>query len=142
MAGHQAEPSRWLRIDQERIDRFAEATGDFQYIHVEPEKAAETPFGTTIAHGFLTLSLLPKLAEDVIPRPQGVVMGINYGLNKVRMLQPVKSGSEVRLRCKILKVVEKGEGRLLVTAENSIEIQGEAKPALVAETLTLYILGG
>ena len=142
LAGHRCGPSEWLCIDQERIDRFAEATGDFQFIHVDPQKAARTPFGGTIAHGFLTLSLLPKLAEDITIRPEGVVMGINYGLNKVRLLQPVKSGSEVRLHSEILRVVEKQQGRLLVTSEATVEIKGEAKPALVAETLTMFILGG
>lgn len=141
LADHPLPPSSWMRIDQERIDQFAEATGDHQFIHVDPQRAAKTPFGGTIAHGFLTLSLLPKLSEEVALRPEGVVMGINYGLNKVRMLQPVRSGSEVRLQSKILGVVEKAPGRLLVTTEATVEIKGEDKPALIAETLAMFVLG-
>ncbi len=141
MAGTAAEPSAWLKIEQDRIHLFADATGDHQYIHVDAEKAAKTPFGSTIAHGFLSLSLLPHLSEEVAIVPEGLVMGINYGLNKVRFLQPVKVGSEVRLLSKIIDVREKKPGHVLVTAEATVEIRGEEKPALVAETLALYVVG-
>ncbi len=141
MSGVAGEPSAWLRIDQERIDRFADATGDHQFIHVDPERAAQTPFGSTIAHGYLTLSLLPRLLQDVAVMPEGTVMGINYGLNKVRFLQPVQVGSEVRAHSTTLSVVEKGDGRVLVTTEVSVEIRGEEKPALVAETLAMFVVG-
>lgn len=141
MAGQEREPTGWFLIDQERVDRFAEATGDFQFIHVDPEKARHTPFGTTIAHGYLTLSLLPKLSEEVAVVPEGLLMAFNYGLNKVRFPTPVKVGSEIRLRSKILGVTEKGPGRILVTSEATVEIRGEDKPALVAETLAMYVVG-
>jgi len=139
--GLPSEPSAWMRIDQDRIDRFADATGDHQFIHVDPERAAQTPFGGTIAHGFLTLSLLPRLLEEITVKPEGVVMGINYGLNKLRFLQPVLAGSEIRARSRILHVTEKGSRRLLLTGEVTVEIRGQEKPALVAETLTLFVLG-
>lgn len=140
MAGHRREPSPWLRIDQERVDRFADATDDHQYIHVDPDKAARTPFGGTVAHGFLTLSLLPFLSRETAVLPENLVMAVNYGLNKVCFPQPVKVGSEVRLHSKILDVTDKGNGRLLLTTEATVEIRGEAKPALVAETLAMFVV--
>ncbi len=141
MAGHEAGPSDWLTVDQQRIDQFAEATGDHQYIHVDPERAARTPLGGTIAHGFLTLSLVPKLHEELAVVPAGAVMAFNYGLDKVRFLAPVRSGSRVRLRTRILDVRRKNAGRLLIAAEATVEIEGVDKPAMVAETLSLYVLG-
>ena len=140
MAGTELEPSPWLVIDQERIDLFADATDDHQFIHVDPERAAETPLGTTIAHGYLTLSLLPHLFESVAVLPQGLRMALNYGLNKARFLSPVKVGAEVRLRAKIVSVTEKEPGRLLVASDATIEIRGREQPALIAETLALFIL--
>lgn len=141
MAGHESEPTSWFEIDQERVNLFADATGDHQFIHVDPQKAAHTPFGTTVAHGYLTLSLLPKLSAEIAVLPQGTVMAFNYGSNKVRFPSPVKVGSSIRLRSKILQVAEKGPGRILVTAESTIEIRGEEKPALVAETLSMFVVG-
>ena len=141
MAGREREPSAWLTIDQERIDRFADATGDHQFIHVDPEKAARTPLGTTIAHGYLTLSLLPMLTQDIAVVPKGMVMAFNYGVDRVRFPSPVKVGSEIRLRSKILDVTEKGPGRILVKTEATVEIRGEEKPGLVAEALYMYVLG-
>ena len=141
MAGHELEPSSWFAIDQDRIDRFADATCDHQYIHVDPEKAAETPLGATIAHGLLSLSLMPHLSAESAILPRGMVMAFNYGYDKVRFLHPVKVGSEVRLRSKILDVREKDPGRILVRAEAVIEIKGEEKPALIAETLAMFVLG-
>lgn len=140
MARQEREPTAWFEVDQQRIDLFAEATGDFQFIHVDPEKAKHTPFGTTIAHGYLTLSLLPKLSEEVAVAPEGMLMAFNYGLDKLRFPHPVKAGSEIRLRSKILEVKEKGPGRILLKTGATLEIRGEEKPGLVAETLTMYVL--
>lgn len=141
LSGVESESSDWFEVDQERIDRFADATEDHQFIHVDPEKAAQTPFGSTIAHGYLTLSLLPRLLQDTAIMPEGTAMGINYGLNKVRFLQPVKAGSEVRAHSTTLGAVEKGGGRVLVTSEVTVEIRGEDRPALVAETLAMFVVG-
>jgi acyl dehydratase len=126
-----------LKIDQQRINLFAEATGDFQFIHVDPEKAAKTPFGGTIAHGFLTLSLIPKLIEDILVLPQGLKMVVNYGLDSVRFIQPVKVDSRVRLKVKLGEVVEKKPGQWLLKAIATLEIEGEEKPAYIAESLSL-----
>ncbi len=141
MAGHESGPSEWLLVDQERIDRFAAATEDHQFIHVDPERAAATPLGSTIAHGFLTLSLLPRLNEELALMPQGTVMAFNYGLDKVRFLQPVRSGSRLRLRTRILEVRRKSGGRILLKSEARVEIEGAAKPAVLAETLSLFVVG-
>jgi len=129
--------SGWLKIDQDRINLFAEATGDFQFIHVDPVKAAKTPFGTTIAHGFLTLSLLPKLMEDIIVLPEGLKMVVNYGLDSVRFIQPVKVDSKVRLKLELAEVTEKKPGQWLLKATATLEIEGEEKPAYIAEPLSL-----
>lgn len=129
--------SDWLKIDQERINLFAEATGDFQYIHVDPEKAAKTPFGTTIAHGFLTLSLIPMLMLDILVLPEGVKMVVNYGLDSVRFIQPVKVDSKVRLKVDLSEVTEKKPGQWLLKATATLEIEGEEKPAYIAEPLSL-----
>ncbi|WP_069942919.1 MaoC family dehydratase [Pseudomonas putida] len=129
--------SAWLKIDQQRINLFAEATGDFQFIHVDPEKAAKTPFGGTIAHGFLTLSLIPKLIEDILVLPQGLKMVVNYGLDSVRFIQPVKVDSQVRLKVDLAEVVEKKPGQWLLKAIATLEIDGEEKPAYIAESLSL-----
>ncbi|MEN5034990.1 MaoC family dehydratase [Pseudomonas sp. TWI929] len=129
--------SAWLRIDQQRINLFAEATGDFQFIHVNPEKAAKTPFGCTIAHGFLTLSLIPVLMEDILVLPQGLKMVVNYGLDSVRFIQPVKVDSQVRLKLELAQVTEKKPGQWLLKAIATLEIEGEEKPAYIAESLSL-----
>lgn len=129
--------SEWLKIDQQRINLFAEATGDFQFIHVDPQKAAQTPFGCTIAHGFLTLSLIPKLMEDILVLPEGLKMMVNYGLDSVRFIQPVKVDSQVRLKVELLEATEKRPGQWLLKAMATLEIDGEEKPAYVAEPLTL-----
>jgi len=131
----------WLEIDQQRIDNFADVTEDHQFIHVDPERAAKTPFGTTIAHGLLTLSLLPKLIEPVMVTPENVVMGINYGFNKVRFPQPVRVGSGVRAVMTLRSVEEQKPGQFMMQSDIVIEIQGEAKPALAAESLALTIVG-
>jgi acyl dehydratase len=130
--------SDWVEVTQAMIDRFAEATGDHQFIHVDPERAAQTPFGTTIAHGFLTLSLLPLLAARTpdAPRLDGVAMGVNYGGNKVRFLAPVPSGSRVRARSVLADFVEKRPGVYQYTTATTVEIEGQDKPAMVAEWIT------
>ncbi len=129
--------SQWLKIDQARINLFAEATGDFQFIHVDPQKAAQTPFGSTIAHGFLTLSLIPKLMEDLLVVPEGLKMVVNYGLDSVRFIQPVKVGSNVRLKVELTEVTEKKPGQWLLKAVTTLEIEGQEKPAYIAEPLSL-----
>ena len=129
--------SDWIQIDQERVNQFAECTGDHQFIHVDPEKAKLTPFGCTIAHGFLSLSLIPKLMEGLMPLPKGLKMAVNYGLDSVRFIQPVKVGTRVRLGLTLLDAHEKNPGQWLLKARTVLEIEGEAKPAYVAEPLTL-----
>ncbi|WP_210641223.1 MaoC family dehydratase [Pseudomonas sp. Tri1] len=129
--------SEWLTIDQDRINLFAEATGDFQFIHVDPVKAAQTPFGSTIAHGFLSLSLMPKLMEDILILPEGVKMVVNYGLDSVRFIQPVKVDSKVRLKVDLLDATEKKPGQWLLKATATLEIEGSDKPAYIAEPLSL-----
>lgn len=132
--------SEWLTIDQDRINLFAEATGDFQFIHVDPAKAAQTPFGGTIAHGFLSLSLIPKLMEDLLVLPEGLKMVVNYGLDSVRFVQPVKVNSRVRLKVELNDVTEKKPGQWLLKAIATLEIEGEEKPAFVAEPLSLCFM--
>lgn len=129
--------SDWVEVTQDMIDKFAEATGDHQFIHVDPARAALTPFGGTIAHGFLTLSLMPLLsAKTAIPEIEGVKMGVNYGGNKVRFLTPVRSGSRVRGRFKLLELVEKRPGQWQQTNEFTVEIEGQDKPAMIAEWMS------
>jgi acyl dehydratase len=129
--------SAWLNIDQARINQFAECTGDHQFIHVDPEKAKLTPFGSTIAHGFLSLSLAPKLMEGIMLMPQGLKMAVNYGLDSVRFIQPVKVNSNVRLVLTLLDASEKKPGQWLLKAQAVLEIEGSDKPAYIAEQLTL-----
>ncbi|OLF52190.1 MaoC family dehydratase [Pseudomonas chlororaphis] len=129
--------SEWLTIDQQRINLFAEATGDFQFIHVDPVKAAQTPFGGTIAHGFLSLSLIPKLMEDILILPEGLKMVVNYGLDSVRFIQPVKVDSKVRLKVDLVDATEKKPGQWLLKATATLEIEGQEKPAYIAEPLSL-----
>ncbi|MCI3911144.1 MaoC family dehydratase [Pseudomonas viridiflava] len=129
--------SDWLTIDQERINLFAEATGDFQFIHVDPVKAAHTPFGATIAHGFLTLSLIPQLMGDLLVLPEGMKMVINYGLDTVRFVQPVLVNSRVRLKVELTDATEKKPGQWLLKATTTMEIEGQEKPAFVAEPLSM-----
>ncbi|MBF8637240.1 MaoC family dehydratase [Pseudomonas fulva] len=129
--------SAWLTIDQQRIDRFAEATGDHQFIHVDPQRAVQTVFGCTIAHGFLTLSLIPALIEDILVLPQGLKMVVNYGLDSVRFIQPVKVDSQVRLHVELADVQQKRPGQWLLKAIATLEIKDEDKPAYRAESLSL-----
>ena len=129
--------SSWLTVDQPRIDAFAEATEDRQFIHIDPEAAAQTPFGGTIAHGFLSLSLLSRMAADAMLIPEGVKMAVNYGLDRVRFLAPVRSGSRVRGRFTLDSIEEKAPGQLLMRHVVKVEIEGEDKPALSAIWLGL-----
>jgi len=130
--------SEWLLIDQEMIDKFADATGDHQFIHVNPAMAAMTPFGGTIAHGFLTLSLIPVLTEKSdIERPAGLKMALNYGGNRVWFLQPVRSGKRVRAHFKLIGLEEKRPGQWQQTVEITLEIEGETKPGYVAEWISM-----
>lgn len=139
LIGQEFGPSSWLEITQDRINRFADATEDHQFIHVDPVKAAETPFGKPIAHGFLTLSLLPALSAEISPDIEDRVMGINYGLDKLRFIQPVKVGSRVRVRQEMLKAVERKPGHWMIKARITMEIEGEEKPALIAETISIIV---
>ncbi|GAA4664719.1 MaoC family dehydratase [Streptomyces chumphonensis] len=134
--GAELGPSDWLEVDQKRIDLFAEATGDHQWIHVDPEKAARGPFGTTIAHGYLTLSLLPVLMPQVL-RVEGVSMGVNYGVNKVRFPAPVPVDARVRATARIADVSEADTG-MQCTVRVAVEREGGDKPVCVAETVVRY----
>lgn len=140
LVGRQLEPSPWLEITQERVDQFAEATNDHQFIHVDPDKAAQTPFGGPIAHGFLTLSLLSYLNEQSAIIPENLVMGVNYGSDKVRYLVPVRVGRRIRSRQTVLEVSEKKPGQWLIKNAVTVEIEGEETPALVAEILSMMIV--
>jgi acyl dehydratase len=132
--GRELGPSEWLTVDQAMIDRFADATGDHQWIHVDVERAKrEMPGGKTIAHGYLTLSLVPRLAATLV-RVKKRARGVNYGSNRVRFITPVPAGARIRLRQRI-KNVEDITGGVRVTSEMTIEVEGQDKPALVAETL-------
>ncbi|MDA0758972.1 MAG: MaoC family dehydratase [Proteobacteria bacterium] len=139
--GMKLEPSEWIELSQQRINEFADCTEDHQFIHVDEVKAKETPFGGTIAHGFLTLSLLAGLIEKIGITPENTVMGMNYGFDKVRFLAPVKSGKRVRMVGEVLKVDQKDENRFLTTFSVSIEIEGEDTPALIAEFLLMSFTG-
>ncbi|MGW1886279.1 MaoC family dehydratase [Streptomyces sp. NPDC001970] len=134
--GEQLGYSDWLEIDQKRIDLFADATGDHQWIHVDPERAAAGPFGKTIAHGYLTLSLLPTLVPQIM-RVEGMRMGLNYGTNKVRFPSPVPVGSRLRATA-ALKSVEEAGGGVQVTAVVTVEREGGDKPVCVAESVSRY----
>ncbi|MDI6026215.1 MaoC family dehydratase [Corticibacterium sp. UT-5YL-CI-8] len=136
--GQELGVSEWVLIDQERIDAFANCTGDHQWIHVDVARARKrSPFRTTIAHGFLTLSLIGALIQELRIVPETTQAAVNYGLDKVRFLHPVKAGSRVRLRCRLMSMEDKGPRQYLLKAENTIEIDGEEKPALIAETLVM-----
>ncbi len=134
--------SDWITVDQAMIDKFADATGDHQFIHVDPERAKATPFGGTIAHGFLTLSLMPVLSDKIPDRVtvEGTKMGVNYGGNKTRFLSPVRSGSRVRGRFKLLEFDEKRPGQFQQTNEFTVEIEGQDKPALIAEWISQFFV--
>ena len=139
-AGVESEPSAWLTISQDRVNQFADATNDHQYIHVDEARAAASPFGGTIAHGFLTLSLVVDLIAEHMLVPTGTATTINYGSDKLRFLAPVRVGQRIRARQAITDVSEKRPGQWLVNRNVVVEIEGSDKPALIAELLLLHIL--
>ncbi len=138
--GREVGVSDWISIDQTRIDEFADATEDHQFIHVDPDAAAHMPFGGTIAHGFLSLSLLSRMAADATLLPQGLKMAVNYGFDRVRFLAPVRSGKRIRGRFMLDSVDEKARGQWLIRHRVTVEIEGEEKPALTAEWLGLMFV--
>ncbi|HLX97916.1 MAG TPA: MaoC family dehydratase [Roseiarcus sp.] len=133
--------SRWLTVDQARIDAFAKVTEDELFIHVDPERAKATQFGGTIAHGFLTLSLLSAMAYSALPRIEGAVHGVNYGFDRVRFVHPVRSGSRVRAHFTLHTATLRSEREWRLTYEVSVEIEGVQKPALAANWLTMQVMG-
>jgi acyl dehydratase len=135
--GQEVGTSSWLSVDQPRIDAFAEATEDRQFIHTDPDAAARTPFGGTVAHGFLTLSLLSRMAAEAMLVPEGLKIAVNYGLDRVRFLAPVRSSKRVRGRFVLDSVEEKAPGQWLMRHTVTVEIEGEDKPALTAQWLGL-----
>jgi acyl dehydratase len=138
--GSEVGVSSWITIDQARIDAFAGATEDRQFIHVDPQAAAQTPFGGTIGHGFLSLSLLPRMGAEAMLVPEGLKIAINYGLDRVRFLAPVRSGKRIRGRFTLDSVDEKGPGQVLLRHDVTVEIEGEEKPALSAVWLALMVM--
>jgi len=136
-AGEELGTSDWLTVNQEQINLFADATGDHQWIHIDPEKAAQGPFGTTIAHGYLTLSIIGALGQEIGVIPENTQAAFNYGLDRVRFVAPVRVGSRIRLRARLTAVEDRGPGQYLLKAYNEVEIEGEEKPALIAETLIM-----
>ena len=142
LIGQEVGVSKWFEVSQARIDAFADCTEDHQFIHVDPEAAKATPFGGTIAHGFLTLSLASAMSYDAVAPLEGVVMGVNYGFDKLRFLAPVLAGSRVRGRFRLLSAEDKGNGRWLRKHELTVEIEGGDKPALIAEWLGMQMVGG
>lgn len=138
--GKEVGVSDWLTIDQKRINQFADATGDHQYIHVDPERAAQTPFGTTIAHGFLTTSLMPLMGYEGALKLDNSVMGINYGFDKLRFINPVKVNSKIRGRFTLLSAEQKKPKHYLLKHGVTVEIEGEEKPALIAEWLGMTVV--
>ena len=137
--GTKFEPGAWIEVTQDRINTFADCTEDHQFIHVDEEAAKNTPFGGTIAHGFLTLSLLSKMVEGNGVIPENVVMGINYGFDKVRFLAPVRAGKRVRANVEVTGVDRKDDNRFLIRQAVSVEIEGEDTPALVADWLSMVV---
>ncbi len=137
LVGKELGVSRWFTVDQTMIDRFADATEDHQFIHTDPVRAAQTPFGGTIAHGFLTLSLLSAMNYDCVPRIAEQTMGINYGFDKVRFLTPVKSGARVRGRFVLAEARFRGAGMVTLRYDVAVEIEDEQKPALTADWITI-----
>ena len=140
LVGSEIGVSRWLLIDQKRIDAFADATEDWQFIHVDPEAAKATPFGATIAHGFLTLSMLSAIAYDALPKVSGLAMGVNYGFDKVRFIAPVRAGRRIRGRIWLEALTQRSAREYQSRKAVTVEIEGEEKPALIADWLSLYVM--
>jgi acyl dehydratase len=142
MAGKELGVSSWVTVDQPMIDQFAECTGDRQWIHIDVERARrESPFRAPVAHGYLTLSLIAAMSYEIGAVPEGTAAAFNYGLDKVRFIAPVRVGSKVRLRSTLMSFDDKGGGQYLMKANNVVEIDGEEKPALIAETLAMLVRG-
>ncbi len=141
MVGTKLPASDWMTVDQDRINTFADCTEDHQFIHIDEEAAAKTPFGGTIAHGFLTLSLLTKLSSENTVGVKGTVMGVNYGIDKLRFIAPVRAGKRIRAHSEILNVDRKDANRFLVKTGVTVEIEGEETPALYAEWLGMSFIG-
>lgn len=141
MVGTKLPPGEWVTVDQDRINVFADCTEDHQFIHIDEAAAAQTPFGGTIAHGFLTLSLLTKMSEGSGIALKGIVMGLNYGCDKVRFLNPVRAGKRVRAHSEIMSVDQKDANRFLIKSAVTVEIEGEETPAVYAELLRMQIIG-
>ena len=139
--GTRIEPGEWIDVTQDRINSFADCTEDHQFVHIDPEAASKTPFGGTIAHGFLTLSLLSKLIEGNGIMPENTIMGLNYGFDKVRFLAPVRAGKRIRCHAEVLDVERKDDNRFLIKHGISVEIEGEDTPALVAEWISMLVTG-
>lgn len=140
--GRELGVSGWVTMNQQRIDQFADCTEDHQWIHVDAERAKrDSPLGTTIVHGYLTLAMLAPSTFEVVVKPAGISQALNYGLDRVRFIAPVKAGSRVRNRIKLLAAEDRGGGRMLLTTENTIEIEGEEKPALIANALVMALDG-
>jgi acyl dehydratase len=138
--GKELGTSNWVTVDQGMIDKFAETTGDHQWIHVDVERAKrESPFKAPIAHGYLTLSLVASLGQDIGTMPQDTAVAVNYGLDKVRFLSPVKAGARVRMTSTLVSFEPRGQDRYLLKCSNTVEIEGEEKPALVADTLAMVV---
>ena len=133
-------PGDWFLIEQSRINQFADVTEDHQYIHIDQQRAAESYLGGTIAHGFLVLSLLPKLIEKSLITPDNIVMGINYGFDKVRFLNPVRPGDKVRVTGEVVDIQDKGDGRYLQKVAVTVEIKGQEKPAIFCEWLNMFVV--
>ena len=140
LAGKELAPSSWITLSQERVNQFANCTDDRQFIHTDPERMKDTELGTTIAHRFLSLSLTSAHGPEDWPTVQNTRMLLNYGLDKVRFICPVKVGSRVRFLTKIESIVEKKPGHLLVKAVKTLEVEGQADPAMIAETLGMIVL--
>ena len=142
MVGKELGTSSWITVDQKMIDEFAETTRDKQWIHIDVERAkSESPFGAPVAHGYLTLSLVAVMSYEIGAVPEGTAAAFNYGLDKVRFLTPVKAGQKVRMRSTLVSFEPKGPGQFLMKCSQTVEIEGEDKPALIAETLAMLIAG-
>jgi acyl dehydratase len=138
--GKEIGTSSWIAVTQEKINAFAECTGDKQWIHIDVERTKrESPFGGPIAHGYLTLSLLPEMSYEIGSVPKDAAAVFNYGMDKVRFISPVKAGARIRTTAKLIAVTDQGGGRKLIKVSNTIEIEGESKPALIAETLAVVV---
>jgi len=138
--GKAAQPTDWFTVTQEQINQFADCTLDHQFIHVDPDKAKETPFGSTIAHGFLSLSMLSHFAESFSLVIEGVYMGVNYGFDKVRFISPVKVDSRIRCHAKVIDAIEKKPGQFMITTSVEVEIEGSDKPALKADWIGMQMV--